>query len=67
MCFAPGGALLSQLTIEFWMDDGWYVGRLKEFPVVMSQGQTLDELKENIRDAYALVIADASSAADVPA
>lgn len=38
-------------TLEYWVDDGWFVGRLREFPAVMSQGKTLDELKENIRDA----------------
>jgi len=48
------------------MDDGWYVGRLTEIPAVMSQGETLAELKENIRDAYELVSADAASDADLP-
>jgi predicted RNase H-like HicB family nuclease len=39
-------------TLEYWMDSGWYVGRLKQVPGVMSQGKTPDELKENIADAY---------------
>lgn len=43
-------------TLEYWTDDGWYVGRLKEVPGVFSQGETLDELKENIADAYRMVI-----------
>ncbi len=42
-------------TLEYWQDDGWYVGRLKEFAGVASQGQTLAELEENIRDAYQLM------------
>lgn len=46
------------LTIEYWKDDGWYVGQLRELPNVLSQGSTLDELKENIQDAYELVIKD---------
>lgn len=41
--------------LEYWMDDNWYVGRLKEFPSVFSQGETLSELEENIRDAYQLL------------
>ena len=41
-----------RFTLEYWLDDGWYVGRLKEIPGVFSQGQTLDELEENIQDAY---------------
>ncbi len=43
------------LTLEYWEDEGWYVGRLKEVAGVMSQGQTLAELEENIRDAYHLM------------
>ena len=48
------------------MDDGWFVGRLAEIPAVMSQGETLADLKENIRDAYELVSADAAGDADLP-
>jgi len=47
-----------QFTLEYWLDDGWYVGRLKEIPGVFSQGETLEELEENIRDAYQLMMAD---------
>ena len=42
-------------TLEYWMDDEWYVGKLKEVPGVFSQGATLDELETNIRDAYHLM------------
>ena len=42
-------------TLEYWQDDSWYVGRLKEVPGVMSQGETMAELEENIRDAYHLM------------
>jgi len=43
-------------TLEYWIDDGWYVGRLKEVPGVFSQGASLQELEENIRDAYQLMM-----------
>lgn len=43
-------------TLEYWLDKGWYVGRLKEIPGVFSQGETLKELKANILDAYCLVL-----------
>ena len=39
-------------TLEYWTDDGWFVGRLKEVPSVMGQGETLHEFKDNIIDAY---------------
>lgn len=47
-----------QFTLEYWLDDGWYVGRLKEVPAVFSQGATLTELEENIQDAYELMLSD---------
>ncbi len=31
-------------TLEYWIDDEWYVGRLKEVPGIFSQGETLKEL-----------------------
>lgn len=43
-------------TLEYWRDGEWFVGRLKEVPGVFSQGKTLDELEENVRDAYALMV-----------
>lgn len=45
-------------TLEYWLDEGWYVGRLREVPGVFSQGRSLHELEENIRDAYRLMIED---------
>lgn len=47
-------------TLEYWMDDDWYVGRLKEIPGVFSQGESMEELEENIRDAYQLLIESGS-------
>lgn len=47
-----------RLTLEYWMDQGWYVGRIREVPGVFSQGATLQELEENIRDAYRLMMED---------
>ena len=35
-------------TLEYWEDDGWYVGRLPEVPGVFSQGETLEELKQSL-------------------
>ena len=42
-------------TLEYWKDEQWLVGRLVEAPGVMSQGESLAELEENIRDAYKLM------------
>ena len=45
-----------KFTLEYWQDGEWFVGRAKEVPGVFSQGQSLEELKENIQDAYRLMI-----------
>jgi predicted RNase H-like HicB family nuclease len=47
---------MAEFTLEYWKDEGWFVGRIIEIPGVFSQGETLEELKENIRDAYKLMI-----------
>jgi len=46
---------MATFTMEYWEDDGWLVGRLVEVPGVFSQGENLEELKENIADAYNLL------------
>ena len=50
--------MLRHFTLEYWIDDGWHVGRLKEVPGVFSQGETLQELEENIQDAYQVMMAE---------
>jgi predicted RNase H-like HicB family nuclease len=56
----PGGETLMRttFTLEYWQDEGWYVGQLREVPGVFSQGEILTELEENIRDAFELVLED---------
>ena len=55
--------MLKNFTLEYWIDDGWYVDRLQEVPGVLSQGETIEELQENIRDAYQMIVQEA----DMPA
>ena len=50
--------MLKHFTLEYWIDDNWYVGRLKEVPGVFSQGKSLEELEENVRDVYYLMVKD---------
>jgi predicted RNase H-like HicB family nuclease len=57
--------MTTHLTLEYWLDDGWYVGRMKEIPGVFSQGADLTELEENIIEAYRLVLSE-SSAVEIP-
>ncbi len=48
--------MVRTFTMEYWVDEGWYVGRLKEVPGVFSQGETVEELEENIQDAYRMML-----------
>jgi predicted RNase H-like HicB family nuclease len=50
--------MIRHFTLEYWRDKSWFVGRLKEASGVFSQGATLSELEENIRDAYKLMMED---------
>ena len=53
--------MVNKFTLDYWLDDGWYVGKLREIPGVFSQAETLDELKLNIHDAYKLLIQESSA------
>ena len=50
--------MLRHFTLEYWPDEGWYVGRLREVPGVFSQGETLSELEANIQDVYRMMVED---------
>jgi predicted RNase H-like HicB family nuclease len=52
-----------RFTLELWRDGAWYVGRLIEVPGVASQGATREELRENIQDAYDLMVTQEQSPA----
>ena len=56
-----------EFTLEYWEDDGWYVGKLKEIPGVFSQGETLAELEENIADVYRMISEDSHPLEHPPA
>ena len=54
-----GEPMSRSFTLDYWLEDGWYVGKLREVPNVFSQGESLEELKDNIQDAYQLMMEDA--------
>lgn len=51
-------AIQMPLTLKYQKDGDCFVGQLVEEPEVISQGASLKELQENIRDAYALVLSE---------
>ncbi len=50
-----------RLTMVYWKGEGFWLGKLMEHPDIMTQGETLEELEENIKDAYPSIVMD-----DVP-
>jgi predicted RNase H-like HicB family nuclease len=45
----------TKLTMIYWRGEKFWVGKLLEHPEIMTQGKTLKELEENMKDAYALM------------
>ena len=54
--------MVTKLQMIYWKGDKFWVGKLLEHPEIMTQGKTLHELEENMRDAYMLMALE-----DVPA
>lgn len=36
----------------YWEDNGMWLGYLVEYPDYMTQGESIEELKENLKDIY---------------
>ncbi len=44
---------MSRVKIVVWQDGEWWLGYVQDYPDYWTQGETLDELKEMLRDLYA--------------
>ena len=40
------------IRFKYWKDENMWLGYLEEYPDYMTQGETLDELQENLKDLY---------------
>jgi len=47
-----------KMTLIYWQEKKFWLGKLLELPEIMTQGETLEELEENIKDAYLLMTMD---------
>jgi predicted RNase H-like HicB family nuclease len=45
----------TKLNMIYWRGEKFWVGKLLEHPEIMTQGKTLKELEDNMKDAYALM------------
>jgi len=43
---------MATVPYVYWQDDDMWLGYVQEFPDYMTQGETLDELQENLKDIY---------------
>jgi predicted RNase H-like HicB family nuclease len=50
-----------RMTMLYWKGEKYWLGKLLEYPEIMTQGETLEELEENLKDAYRLLVLE-----DVP-
>ncbi|MBT4500750.1 MAG: type II toxin-antitoxin system HicB family antitoxin [Gemmatimonadetes bacterium] len=43
---------MQAIKFIYWQDDDFWLGYIQDYPDYMTQGETLEELKENLRDLY---------------
>ena len=41
-----------KISFIYWKDGEYWLGYLEEYPDYMTQGHSLDELQENLKDLY---------------
>ncbi len=51
----------TKLKMICWKGEKYWVGKLLDHPEIMTQGETIEELEENMKDAFKLMTMD-----DVP-
>lgn len=43
---------MQKVDIVYWEDGGAWIGYIREFPDYWTQGETLEDLEEHLRDLY---------------
>ena len=43
---------MNTIKYTYWQDEGMWLGYLEEYPDYWTQGETIEELEENLRDIY---------------
>lgn len=47
-----------KLTMVYWKSDRFWLRKLLEHPGIMTQGETVEESEENLKDAFRLMALD---------
>jgi predicted RNase H-like HicB family nuclease len=42
----------------YWKSEHFWVGKLLDYPDIWTQGETLEELEENMKDAFQLMTSE---------
>jgi len=50
-----------RFTMVYWKGEKFWLGKILEYPEIMTQGETVEELEDNLRDAYKMMVME-----DVP-
>ncbi len=45
----------SKMNMLYWKNEKFWLGKLLEHPEIMTQGETLEELEQNLKEAYLLM------------
>lgn len=45
----------TKMKMIYWKSDKFWLGKLLEHPEIMTQGEALQELEENLKDAYLMM------------
>lgn len=43
---------MNVVTVVYWQENGDWLGYLQDYPDYWSQGESLDDLKEHLKDLY---------------
>jgi len=43
---------MEKMKYIYWQDEGMWLGYLEEYPDYMTQGESIEELKDNLRDIF---------------
>jgi len=43
---------MNTIKIVYWQDEGMWIGHLQDYPDYMTQGKTMEELMENLKDIH---------------
>jgi predicted RNase H-like HicB family nuclease len=49
-------AMSQKMTMIYWRGERFWPGKFLERPDIMTQGESLEELEENLRDAWRAMV-----------